>query len=106
MTAAVIIDHGEYVSTLLIDVPDGSQEEKILEAIAEELEEDVEDLELQWFEIEPSAVERLKAVEWPDPYEVDPIFADAVGDEVSMSQALVYAAFAKDGPVKLDAMED
>jgi len=111
MTIAVIIELGDTIETVLVDAPNGASKEEISKAIAtslyEELnieEEEVEELSYQRFEIEPLAVERLKAIKWPSPYDVSPVFADGQGFQTAMHKALVYAAFAKGGPVEVECL--
>jgi len=102
MTIAVIADLSDCVGADLVDIPDGASEEEIAEAISKETGWSF-DGSLQWFEIEPSVVERLKTIKWPDCRDVSPIFADAQAAETGKHMALVFAAFAKGGPVKVDA---
>lgn len=101
MTIVVISGDSEWIEPSLIDVPDDASEEEIAEAIREKTgyPEDVFD-ELQIFKLEPFAAERLKKADWEETY----------GDEDLCAQnrhkAIVYAAFAKGGPVEVEALKE
>lgn len=100
MTIAVIAEFDNCLRVDLVDVPDGASEEDITKATTEGLI--VERLDsLQRFALEPSAVERLKAIKWPDERDVAPFLADGQVYQTAMHQAVVYAAFAKGGPVDI-----
>jgi hypothetical protein len=100
-----LVDLADCLAVELIDVSDEAMEDDILKAAAEKLgggwtSEDVECHRFQWFEIVPSAVERLKAIRWPEP------LSDTCMAETSRHAALVYAAFAKGGPVRVNALNE
>ncbi|MFQ5759206.1 MAG: hypothetical protein ACE5IF_05970 [Candidatus Bathyarchaeia archaeon] len=85
----------------LVEVPDGSSIGEIRKAFAKEHRLDKMDLEeAQVFELEPLAAERLKQAEWQQTYRDDQLF------EQNLHKAIVFAAFAKGGPVKLECLEE
>ena len=104
MIIAVIATFADCLRVELIDVPDGASEEDITKAATGDLI--VENLDsFQRFIIEPSAVEQLKAIKWPDERDVAPFLADAQVYQTAMHQAVVYAAFAKGGPVDVACLQ-
>jgi len=107
MTVVVISGDSEWLTIDLVDMPASASEKEMKEAVYKQTELDAIDLEeAQVFELEPSAVEMLKAIKWPSPYDVSPTFADSQAYETAMHQAVVYVAFAKGGPVELEYMKE
>lgn len=101
MTVVVIIGDSEWMEPFLVDVPDGTSMDEIRAAFVKEHRLDEVDLsEAQGFELEPLAAERLKKAEWQETWD------DAQAYEQNLHKAIVYAAFAKGGPVKLECLEE
>lgn len=101
MTIVAISGSSEWVEPYLIDVPDGASKEEIAEAVGEKTEypEDMID-ELQIFELEPLAAERLKEADWEETYGDGDLYSQ------NLHKAIVYAAFAKGGPVAVEALKE
>lgn len=101
MIIVVISGNSEWIEPSLIDVPDGASAKEITKAIRKETgyPEDVFD-ELQIFKLEPLAAERLKEADWEETY--------GDGDQLAQNRhkAIVYAAFAKGGPVEVEALKE
>jgi len=112
MVVVVITGDSEWMEPRLVDVPidverfmlyadEHKSKEALTEVICEATGLDRIDLEeAQVFELEPLAAERLKKAEWQETYRDDQLF------EQNMHKAIVFAAFAKGGPVKLEYLEE
>jgi len=101
VTIVVIVGDSEWMDPYLVDVPASASKREMEEAIYAEVSLDNVDLEeAQVFELEPLAAERLKDLEWQE------TFCDADAFSQNMHKAIVYAAFAKGGPVKLECLEE
>lgn len=101
MTIVVITGNIEWMESYLVDMPASASKREMAKAIHESTELDAIDLEeAQVFELEPLAAERLKKAEWQETFRDDQLF------EQNLHKAIVYAAFAKGGPVKLECLEE
>lgn len=101
MTVVVIIGDIEWLEPYLVDVPASASMDEIRKAFVEKYGLDEMDLsEAQGFELEPLAAERLAKAEWEETFRDDQAFAQ------NLHKAIVYAAFAKGGLVKLECLEE
>jgi len=105
MTIVVITGDSEWMEPHLVEVPievvDDTTKKMIEEIVLKELGLDGIDIEeAQIFELEPLAAERLAQAEWQETWD------DSQAYEQNLHKAIVYAAFAKGGPVKLECLEE